>query len=363
MTTETYKSSPKLRRKIFEQVVANGQPLYPAHRSRVGGISKFGSKAPNLWFTPRTNFIDQSYAKLVRTCRQIYSEVEETGLFYKINEFAFCNASDAHEFLAALPQKKRDLIRYVRIQYHLRKNDGVEWEPSEAQFFKWYQVEDISPTAGHIATLLRSCKGLRTLFVDLEPQCVENVVKSAEKKNPIKDEKEQTVKLFNRLEYEIASADLGPTEDREYEEDMLLGQLRQFEQFRLAVHFPSIQGDLAVRSREYPTPFGLSSDNKVVIDLTSESEHRFLDRLSRYDPAFGPLERAPIPWPVLTNGELDHWFYKNHKHLDTDEEFGDTILSAQANVAQWKNDGILRYRQSAPMLQIQEAIDAANLDS
>ncbi|XXH04033.1 hypothetical protein Hte_010444 [Hypoxylon texense] len=356
----------EIRLHIFKHVVAHDGPIYP---QRMYSTKKFGHlppRVPRRFFDRQLKPIDQSYANLQVVSRQIYHELESTGVFYEANELAFSQASHLHEYLAGLSQNKRDQIRNIRIQYHLGNNKGVQWKPSE-DFFRWYLLNDIEPTAGHIFALLRSCGGLRNIFVDLETQCIRDA--EVKNNNPEEQEPEQLRKLLNRLDYEIETNDLPM--NRSHEEDVLLGQLRRFEQFRLMVHLPSIMGDVAFQYEKHSEPnWKISADAKVVIDLTA-SEDFYLERLKRRCPDSPPTayeikDNGPqITWPD-TKGidKKDHWFFKSHKHLHN-EHTRWMISSTSAKVAMWKREGIsgsplsFSLGTQALKLRVQAAIQAA----
>ena len=54
---------------------------------------------------------------IARTCRTIHDMIEEDNMFYTKNEFEFISTQDLLNYLVALPSRRRNAIRSIRVKY------------------------------------------------------------------------------------------------------------------------------------------------------------------------------------------------------------------------------------------------------
>ncbi|OTA87995.1 hypothetical protein M434DRAFT_15180 [Hypoxylon sp. CO27-5] len=159
----------EIRLLIYEYALCHAQIIWPkqvAPRS-----NKFSSWAPILDHIEYQGMEDRRkhpevppIIQLKKTCRQIFWELEQYQVFYKVNDFAFDHLSDFHAFLGSLTSAKRHALTTIKVRVEV---DWIGVDTNEYWLDEPFWHLNEGPKRDSIITLLRDCKSLRNLVLNL----------------------------------------------------------------------------------------------------------------------------------------------------------------------------------------------------
>ncbi|KAI6080469.1 hypothetical protein F4821DRAFT_58699 [Hypoxylon rubiginosum] len=145
----------EIRLAVYSFVTSSDTLIYPQQCSenRNKLYYRFDSYDPSAGRHVEKECLD--YSRLKTICRQFYHELECSGVFYEVNDFAFYYLKDLYRFLTSISLEKRRHIRSVRIQDPLAE-DTIHHD---------WRLQ--TPELDAVVALLRDCTQLRRLMLDM----------------------------------------------------------------------------------------------------------------------------------------------------------------------------------------------------
>ncbi|XXH03652.1 hypothetical protein Hte_010057 [Hypoxylon texense] len=142
----------EIRLAIYGYATRHESPVYP--KWNYNQPSKLG-----YWHRPwhrqdKEKRLDYNNLKMI--CRRFYHELEGTGVFYEVNDFAFYYLNCLRYFLAKLPKDKRQHLRSIDLKHpHWNERMERDWRVS-------------SPKLENVVGILKGCPQLRRLTFDMD---------------------------------------------------------------------------------------------------------------------------------------------------------------------------------------------------
>ncbi|KAI1080172.1 hypothetical protein F5B20DRAFT_116817 [Whalleya microplaca] len=149
---------------IYEYALYVDEPIKPQQITPYS--NRFVSNDTREFYCGRflPNQLPIKVASLSRTCREIYEDLDEYPVFYRVNKFWFEDMVALHEFLAAITQRRREMIRTIQLQppYHLYGELSLNGPIKNRDWKKYDAVTQV-------LRLLCQCDDLRNLTLVVKP--------------------------------------------------------------------------------------------------------------------------------------------------------------------------------------------------
>ncbi|KAI1762614.1 hypothetical protein GGR53DRAFT_500932 [Hypoxylon sp. FL1150] len=258
---------PELRLAIYRLVTAYEGDIYPQQCKVEPNkfYHRFDHSDPDADPTHKNERLDYSTLKAVS--RQFYRELEYSGVFYQVNNFAFYYINDLHAFLTTISPEKRGHIRSIAIKDSLSEDEiHRDWRAKTRRL-------------DEVVTLLEGCGQLRRLTFDMIDLVAGTCAKRADwMMSPFKTYYARTLleliktSAQENSQMDSSARDLKGDSERDSEKDpaIICSELFwRFAQFRLNMH---------VRYFASPDEGNISKAGpcEMVIDLTDTSDLQWL---------------------------------------------------------------------------------------
>ncbi|KAI1875646.1 uncharacterized protein JN550_001932 [Neoarthrinium moseri] len=150
----------EIRLAIYEDAVALKGPIYAWQVQKHSNKFRWSlSDAGHV----RSSHQDRQHCRqkpftvvsLAQTCRQIYHELENFPVFYRMNNIGFRKCNDLVAFLVSITPKRREMLRNITLSFN--------WDNGHNTFFTYHSKQE-----KHICVMLSQCKDLQGLWFQID---------------------------------------------------------------------------------------------------------------------------------------------------------------------------------------------------